>query len=169
MIADSAQERDAKARAFLNVELFKKLYDLYRGKSLPPSAALEREMANLGVAPKQTERSRQVFQRSAEIAGFFEMDRTKLIMPVGVADAPPVEEKKEPEKTSGGGGSGSGAELHLDPLLIALLKKIPDPSSGWAGPSRVRWFRTFAMNVSQIYDGDDPVEMKIDLDKTNTN
>lgn len=32
---------------------------------------------------------------------------------------------------------------------------------------RLRWFRTFAMNVSQIYDGDDkePVEMKIDLEK----
>ena len=27
---------------------------------------------------------------------------------------------------------------------------------------RVRWFRTFAMNVSQIYDDDnDPVELKI--------
>jgi hypothetical protein len=30
-----------------------------------------------------------------------------------------------------------------------------------------RWFRTFAMNVSQIYDNDDePVEMKIDLEGT---
>jgi hypothetical protein len=32
----------------------------------------------------------------------------------------------------------------------------------------VRWFRTFAMNVSQIYDGDgEPVEMKIDLEPAN--
>jgi len=165
-IVDSAHEREAKARAFLNVELFKKLYDLYRGKMLPPPAALEREMANLGVAQKQTERARQVFQRSAEIAGFFEMDRAKLIMPAGVVDMAPVEEKKEPEKKIGN-GSGGGADLHLDPLLIALLKKIPtDPMVGWPGPSRVRWFRTFAMNVSQIYDGeDDPVEMKIELEE----
>jgi hypothetical protein len=50
--------------------------------------------------------------------------------------------------------------------LIALLKKIPDASKGWSGPDRVRWFRTFAMNVSQIYDADEsePVEMKIDLE-----
>jgi hypothetical protein len=51
-------------------------------------------------------------------------------------------------------------------LLIALLKKVPSPEKGWPAPARVRWFRTFAMNVSQIYDGDgEPVEMKIDLEK----
>jgi hypothetical protein len=62
------------------------------------------------------------------------------------------------------GGDGTD-ELELDPLLIALLKKVPTPEKGWPGPNRVRWFRTFAMNVSQIYDGDgEPVEMKIDLE-----
>jgi hypothetical protein len=65
-----------------------------------------------------------------------------------------------------GNGSGDGTDdVGLDPLLLALLKKIPAPEKGWPGPSRVRWFRTFAMNVSQIYDGDgDPVEMKIELE-----
>jgi hypothetical protein len=53
--------------------------------------------------------------------------------------------------------------------LIALLKKVPSTEKGWPGPARVRWFRTFAMNVSQIYDGDgEPVEMKIELE-TGTN
>ncbi len=62
-------------------------------------------------------------------------------------------------------GVGTG-ELDLNPLLIALLKKIPAPENGWPGPARVRWFRTFAMNVSQIYDGDgEPVEMKIEIEK----
>jgi hypothetical protein len=57
-------------------------------------------------------------------------------------------------------------QLGLDPLLVALLKKVPSPDKGWPGPARVRWFRTFAMNVSQIYHGDgEPVEMKIDLEK----
>jgi len=86
----------------------------------------------------------------------------------------PQEEPNEPvaeKQTNGGGGSGSGGsgaitELRLDALLIALLKKIPTPDKGWPGPARVRWFRTFAMNVSQIYDGDgEPVEMTIELEK----
>jgi hypothetical protein len=56
-------------------------------------------------------------------------------------------------------------------LLIALLKKIPPTGKAWPGPNRLRWFRTFAMNVSQIYDADDdePVEMKIELEKEATN
>jgi hypothetical protein len=68
-------------------------------------------------------------------------------------------------------GSGDGTDgLGLEPLLIALLKKVPPPDKGWPGPARVRWFRTFAMNVSQIYDGDgEPVEMKVDLDKEAAN
>jgi len=50
---------------------------------------------------------------------------------------------------------------------LALLKKIPETEKGWPAAQRVRWFKTFAMNVSQIYDGDDndPVEMKIGLEK----
>jgi hypothetical protein len=49
----------------------------------------------------------------------------------------------------------------------ALLKKVPrPPEKGLPAPVRVRWFRTFAMNVSQIYDSEDePVEMKIELEK----
>jgi hypothetical protein len=51
-----------------------------------------------------------------------------------------------------------------------LLKKVPATEKGWLGPARVRWFRTFAMNVSQIYDGDgEPVEMKIELEKEAAN
>jgi hypothetical protein len=74
------------------------------------------------------------------------------------------------EKPGNGSGSGDGGDvtdqLGLDPLLVALLKKVPSPDKGWPGPARVRWFRTFAMNVSQIYHGDgEPVEMKIDLEK----
>ena len=38
---------------------------------MPPAAALEREMVELGVSPKQKDKARQVFERSAEQAGFF--------------------------------------------------------------------------------------------------
>ena len=84
-------------------------------------------------------------------------------MPAVVAG---IEERKEEEpevKKKNGGDDGAG--LDRDPLLIALLKKIPPSGNDWPGPNRVRWFRTFAMNVSQIYDGDGlPVEMKIELE-----
>jgi hypothetical protein len=73
-----------------------------------------------------------------------------------------------PREKGGNDGDGDGTDgLNLDPLLIELLKKIPETEKGWPAAQRLRWFKTFAMNVSQIYDGDDnePVEMKIDLEK----
>lgn len=165
-IVDPENARKAKATAFLNVPLFQLLYDNHREGILPPAAALEREIAGLGVAEKQKDRARQVFERSAEQAGFFEHGKNRLVMPAIKG----VVVEKEPLPSGGGGGGGgaggSGETLSLDPLLIALLKKIPATGTDWPGPNRVRWFRTFAMNVSQIYDGDGiPVELTIDLEK----
>jgi hypothetical protein len=49
--------------------------------------------------------------------------------------------------------------------LLALLRKIPKRGEEWPAEKRLRWFRTFAMNVSQVYDedGDEPVEVEIKL------
>jgi hypothetical protein len=88
-------------------------------------------------------------------------------MPAVAVRETPTEILEEKTKNGGGGGGGDDGltELGLDPLLIALLKKIPT-SGEWPAAQRVRWFRTFAMNVSQIYDVvSEPVEMKIELEK----
>jgi hypothetical protein len=43
-IMDPDKARQAKAKAFLNVPLFKAVYEKYKGSVLPPAAALERDM-----------------------------------------------------------------------------------------------------------------------------
>jgi hypothetical protein len=44
--------------------------------------------------------------------------------------------------------------------------RIPPADKGWPSAQRIRWLRTFAMNVSLIYDGDEgPVEMKIEAEE----
>jgi hypothetical protein len=170
LVVDAKREREGRARAFLSVPLFSALHDKFKGSVVPPTAALEKELAALGVASTLTDTARRVMERSAEEAGFYEAGRDRLVMPGFVpSEAPPP----DPNENNGGGGSGGGTgggdgeALHLDPLLLALLKKIPEAEKGWPAAQRVRWFKTFAMNVSQIYDGDeDPVEMKIEQDKT---
>ncbi len=88
------------------------------------------------------------------------MSRSQGFAPTG--NAPP----KTDDKPGGGGDGGGGTTLDLDPLLMALLQKIPSKQEGWPEAKRIRWFRTFAMNVSQIYDGDDDVvELKIEKAK----
>jgi hypothetical protein len=167
VLDNSGNERAARIAAFLNVELFNVMYEQFKGNILPPPPAIERHMEQLGVSPKQKERARQTFMKSAQYANFIDATTGRFVKP-GIAQkaeglSPPVQSEV---KRSGGGGDGTD-DLDLDPLLIALLKKIPrPPEKGWPAPARVRWFRTFAMNVSQIYDLDgDPVEMKIAVDK----
>jgi len=161
-VADPAQVRAAKAEAFLRVPLFKALYDLYKDGVTPPSAALEREIVALGVSDKQKARARQVFENSAQQTGFREAAPNRLVMPAVVVKPAPLE-----EKTKNDGGDGGDGGLHLDPLLMALLRKIPKTETGWPTDSRLRWFRTFAMNVSQVYDDDkEPVELEINVKKS---
>jgi hypothetical protein len=157
-IVDPNKARSAKAEAFLRVPLFKALYEKYKDGVTPPSAALEREIVALGVAEKQKARARQVFESSAQQTGFRDVAPNRLVMPAVV-----VMEKRPEDKNTKNGGDGGGGDLHLDPLLMALLRKIPATADGWPADKRVRWFKTFAMNVSQVYDADgDPVELDIE-------
>jgi hypothetical protein len=161
----SGNEKAARVQAFLNPELFSRMYEQNKAHPLPPPAAIERQMEQLGISPKQKERARQTFSKSAIYAGFIDSTTGRFIKPgnLGARDESSAIQDRDTDRK--GSGDGSGGDLELDPLLVALLRKIPLPEKGWPAASRVRWFRTFAMNVSQIYDGDgEPVEMKIDLD-----
>ena len=167
-IADPSQEIAARVEAFLTVPLYSTIYDNYKGFTLPGAAALEKFMREVGVSSKQTGKARQAFMRSARQAGFFAHGEDRLVRPAGPGTKPIEGSKGAPEehdpkrKKNGGGGDDGDAGLNLDPLLIELLKKIPPADAGWPEAQRVRWFRTFAMNVSQIYDTDDkPVELEI--------
>lgn len=163
---DPITARKAKAGAFLSVPLFAAIYAEYKDGVLPPTAALERAIANFGVSLKQKERARQIFERSAEQTGFFESGKSRLVMPAIKSDDPPPPPPPPPGGGGGGGNGGGGDGLkldHIDPLLMELLRKIPSAEEGWPEQKRLRWFRTFAMNVSQIYDDDDSaIELKID-------
>ncbi|MFT3720391.1 hypothetical protein [Pseudorhodoferax sp.] len=171
-IADPSQARAAQAEAFLRVPLFAALFEKYKTSMIPPNAALEREIAALGVSEKQKTRARQVFESSAQQTGFRAHGTNRLVMPAVVV--PPSGAIGSGTGASGGsasngsgggtGGSGGGSDvnLDLDPLLIALLQKIPPQGQPWPKERRVRWFKTFAMNVSEVYDSEgDPVEMTI--------
>ena len=158
---DHAECSKARAEAFLNVPLHAAMYTQYEGNSLPPPAAIERHMEHLGVAPKQKVRARQTFTKSAEFAGFIDPSTGRFIKPATIPTA------TAPEQPKGGGGDREG--LDLDPLLMALLRKVPPAGKEWPKELRVRWFRTFAMNVSQIYDtGTEVVDLviKIEADKS---
>lgn len=159
---DPARRAGALAEAFLRVPLHAAMFQQFNGHALPPAAAIERQIETLGVPPKQKERARQTFTSSAKYAGFIHEGTGRFVQPP-VGAVPATDEPPPNRRESGGGGNGGDGGLDLDPLLMALLQKIPEASSGWPKEQRLRWFRTFAMNVSQIYDTDEEV---VDLNIT---
>lgn len=86
-LVDPDRRRAARVEAFLNVPLFSELYERYKGALLPPDSGLEREVVRLGVGQKQKERARWTFQKSAELAGFFEHGRNRLVLPASADGA----------------------------------------------------------------------------------
>jgi hypothetical protein len=162
-VNDEKQVRAARAEAFLRVPLFRALYEKYKDGVTPPAPALENEIGGLGVSEKQKQRARQVFEASATQTGFRSAGANRLVMPALLVG--PKTEVKQEEKPPAA-PTDAGAGLGLDPLLMALLRKIPTGGAGaWPAENRLRWFRTFAMNVSQVYDDGDgePVELEIKL------
>ena len=127
-------------------------YDEFKGRTLPPAVALERHMATLGVPEKQTDKARQVFQRSADEAGFFKHGRNRLVEPVFKGSDSTIdstedsqdESESDPgvglddanQRSSGGGDGGS-----LPPLLKGLVDALPAPDSEWAMQQRFDWLQ----------------------------
>jgi hypothetical protein len=74
--SDEKRQKAARAASFLSVPLYRRTYDEFRGKQLPPRPhGLEQAFVKFGVAPKQKTNARLAFDKSALQAGFFQMVR----------------------------------------------------------------------------------------------
>ncbi|MEX0802027.1 MAG: hypothetical protein WD688_01710 [Candidatus Binatia bacterium] len=164
-------ETDAKADAFLQVPLYNQIYEKYRGKLLPPTKALEREMQTLGVSSKQTDKARHAFQRSARQAGFFNDGEDRLVRPRATGVAGNVEtisqsaadnlpdERNTYERRGGGSNGGSGGNYH--PFIQGLLKTLPEPDTVWSVEGRAAWLRAAAYNFTLMYQGEGQVLIEV--------
>lgn len=96
-VIDPAQERAARAKAFLEVPLFQAVYEKFQGVALPQSEVLEQVLGSLGVPSKQRGKARQLLLRSARQAGFFNAARDRLTAPPAPQLAPAVMEAAAPQ------------------------------------------------------------------------
>lgn len=80
-LVDPEKVKQARVDAFLHVPLYKQIYETFRGHQLPGNAGIENRMVQFGVSPKQTDKARQALQKSAELAGFFESGKDRLVKP----------------------------------------------------------------------------------------
>ncbi len=151
-LVDSRTKAHAMVQAFLNVELYQRLYDRYKDKTLPGDAGLEAEIRSLGVLSSQADRARQAFIRSAEHAGFFWGGKERLVMPPNVKlngggdahvpdDEPDEQREAKPPKSP---------KLSEAPLLRALWDTLPE-GPDFSTDARKRFFTALAFNIDYVY------------------
>lgn len=162
-IVDPNEAAKAKASAFLFVPLYHAVHDKFKGHLLPPAAALEREMQAFGVSPKQKDKARQAFERSAEQAGFFAQGKDRLVLPAGVSPKTLKVDSEKPvvkaKPGNGGGAGGGGDDLH--PFIQGLLQTLPAPGGQWEAEAQVEWLQAAAQVFRLMYKASAPVNIKI--------
>ncbi len=152
----SAEGSDrAKVRAFLNIQLFQQMYEERKGHVLPPAAALERMVTNLGVAPKQAERARQVFVKSVQAAQFIDPESGIFIEPAfrstdDYGQKEPTGEP-DPEPKRGGGDDNGGLPPRLDPIIRGLIDRLPDAGNPWPSKDRKLWLGILESAFELVY------------------
>lgn len=159
---DPQHERAAKVKAFLSVPLFQKVYEEFKGRPLPPRAALERTLVNFGVGEKVKDRARQILDRSAKQAGFFELNADRLVKPrVDDASESSTENEQssntEEKQKNGGGGNGGG----MHPAFQLLLQTLPNPGTEWDSKQRMNWLVMANSAFNMIYKAKDGDEITI--------
>lgn len=123
-LVDEQSAARARVQAFKNVPLFDALFKQHQGKVLPGTKGIEAEILRLGVSPKQVARARQIFQRSAQHAGFFDASPERLVEPLTASQEPPA---------GGRGNLGSVDHDNISPQAAALLAMLfSDDAAGWS-------------------------------------
>ena len=155
-ITDPEQERQARSEAFLAVELYRKAYEEFHGRTLPPDSGLEAAFARMGVAAKQTDKARQAFQRSALQAGFFDAGKDRLVAPI----RPPADSRNETgdEDDKVGGATATPLRVEevdtapsLHPFIQGLITTLPEPGTPWSDTERREWLTAAEHIFALIY------------------
>lgn len=129
--------------AFMSVDLFRKVYEDFKGRELPPETGMLNALRNqYGVAPARAKDAYRTLMDSADTAGFFSTKagaRTHLIMPWvqpataggGQGQKPPAEDGDQGEVSGNGGGfvgdgsnggGDSGNQAQQKPFSVADVK-----------------------------------------------
>lgn len=163
---DEKRQRQARAEAFLNVPLYRRAYEEFRGKQLPPRPqGLEQAFVRFGVSAKQKDTARLVFDKSAQQAGFFAAGNERLIEPI-IGGAPPM---SSPPIENGGDGNGGNRRnapeyetppaREFPPFVQGLLDSLPAPNTNWAIEGRAKWLTTAANCFDLMYKGSGEIQI----------
>jgi hypothetical protein len=161
-ILDAARQQEARVKAFLNVELFKRAYDEFRGKLLPPRPhGLEAAFINFGVTQKNVKIARLNFEKSARLAGMYPGgNEDRLVMPFGPAPTSALGEAvADDEIAQALMGAPSPAKYQapggIHKSILGMLEELPPSKTQWSKADQADWLEAVATLFQVIYKSDD--------------
>lgn len=165
MEADATQ---AKIDAFMDVELFSKVYQRFRGSTLPAEGGLKNLFAtpDYAILPDRIDAAIRVLTNSAEQAGFLVTsgDTRRLIMPSVVgATASKAQTNGEEEKPTPASSerpkawSSPSVEVTsgVHSAIVGLLRELPPPGTPWPSTKKQRFLTAFQSTIDFIYPEDE--------------
>lgn len=161
-----ADAERAKIEAFLNVELFNKIYERFKGQPLPTQAGLENLLkTEFKVVPAQIKTALRMLQASAESAGFFNAaGRGRLVLPLAAnaksapSLSPPVGARLDDATPMASGVVGKlverreGAdETGIPPAIFGLIRDLPPEGTTMTNAKRQRLIKAFEASINWLY------------------
>ena len=156
-ILDPSREHAAKAAAFLNVPLYKRAFEEFRGRQLPPRPiGLEQAFVSFGVSPKQKDKARQAFDRSARSAGFFPTPaEDRLVQPVFSSSAGEQTEERHHASTIPSMAPASTptpkAFANVPSYIAWLIETLPPQGSEWDRQAQADWLQAVAQAFRVVF------------------
>lgn len=171
--SDETRQKAARRDAFLNVQLYRRAFDEFRGKQLPPRPhGLEQAFVKFGVVANQKTNARLAFDKSALQAGFFNAGQDRLVEPIiagpagdrgrVVVDEIDLTDEDHPPATTRGKTNLSG----LHPFIQGLLDTLPEPDTNWTVEGRAKWLQAAANIFDLIYNGNGEIQILAKIETT---
>ncbi len=169
--SDDTRQKNARRDAFLSVPLYRRTYDEFRNKQLPPRPhGLEQAFVKFGVVQNQKTNARLAFDKSASQAGFFATGQDRLIEPIigGVVRAASNgddidllrgEGTLRAEATVQSAAPREPEAIVRHPFIQGLLETLPEPDTNWAVEGRAKWLQAAANIFDLIYAGNGEIQI----------
>ena len=158
---DEQQVRAAKVDAFFAVELFRRVYEQYKGKTLPDRGGLQNLFGTVyGIVKSRREPTVRIMLASARFAGLFEAaGSSQMVKPLGlhgssqaVPAAAPADDEPSLRGADRSNGNDGGQDVgQIDPAILGLLQKLPPGGTPVTKKKRERLIAAFASFVDFVY------------------